>query len=118
MLNKSGISPDIQKRCVSLLIEAFIFFACCYSAVWWDYLAGWSLILMLCILILFFWMFYQLIFEIAVLIRDRRALKRYHFIPITIVILFWIIVIAGFFTIFESHPLGNDDNAITSGTNY
>ena len=112
MLAKSVVLSDIRKRSLTLIIQAVIFFALCYSANWWDYIVGWHLILMLCTAILFFWMFCQLIFEIAVLVRDRKVLTKYHFIPFTLVALYWIILIYCFLLIFDFQPLGEDNTML------
>jgi hypothetical protein len=98
-------SRYIRKRSISALILALIFFACCYSINWWEFMGIWSLVFILPIPIIFFWMFYQWIFEVALLIRDRKVLTKIHFIPILIVTLYLTVVISGFLLIFERYPL-------------
>src|SRR5918993_1395367 len=87
----------IRRRSISAVVLALIFFACCYSANWWEYLGIWSLVFLLSILILLFWLLYQWIFEIALLIRDRRRITMSYFIPISIITIYWLIVMFGFF---------------------
>jgi hydrogenase-4 membrane subunit HyfE len=113
MLSEQRISASIKKRAISAVVLAFVFLVCCCSANWWDYIGVWSFVLVPIILSLLFWMFYLSIFEVALLIRDRRLLTKFHFIPIAIVSIYWILVIIGFFMIFEPSPLSEYDPKLT-----
>jgi hydrogenase-4 membrane subunit HyfE len=111
-LSEQRISAYIRKRAISALVLAFIFFVCCYSANWWDYIGVWSFVFVAVIVSLLFWMLYLWIFEVALLIRDRRMLTKFHFIPIAIVSIYWILVVTGFFMIFEPFPLSEYDSTL------